>query len=583
MEQVTPSRGTLLSMTSSHPQRMAGHALVEALIAQGVDTAFGVPGESFLAVLDGFHEYREHIRFIACRHEGGASFMADAQGKLSGRPGICFVTRGPGATNASIGVHTAFQDSTPMILFVGQVASEQRDREAFQEMDYRQMFGPGTLGMAKWVGEVHDPDRLPEYIARAFHTALQGRPGPVVLVLPEDMLTRTTAAPVLPRIEAAQAWPAPGALRDVRSMLLAAQRPFVIVGGSGWDAASCDALQRFAEGWNLPVGCAFRFQDLFDNRHPNYAGDVGIGINPKLAKRITDADLVLAIGPRLGEMTTGGYTLLQAPRPLQKLIHVHAGAEELGRVYAADLLLQASMACAAKAIETLAPPTSIGWNEWTASARADYEANLVAPAVAPLDMAVVVKTVQRLAPADTVYTNGAGNYSGWLHRYCRYHGLQHHGRTQLAPTSGAMGYGVPAAVAAALLYPQRTAINIAGDGDFLMTGQELATATGYGARNLISIVVDNGTYGTIRMHQEREFPGRLSGSDLFNPDFAALARAYGWRADTIDRTEQFEPAFDAAIKAKQPTLLHLKLDADVSTSRSTLTAIREAAKQRLSG
>jgi acetolactate synthase-1/2/3 large subunit len=562
---------------------MAGHALVEALIAQGVDTAFGVPGESFLAVLDGFHEHREHIRFIACRHEGGASFMAEAQGKLTGRPGICFVTRGPGATNASIGVHTAFQDSTPMILFVGQVASDQRDREAFQEMDYRQMFGPGTLGMAKWVGEVHDPDRLPEYIARAFHTALQGRPGPVVLVLPEDMLTRASAAPVLPRVEPAQAWPAPGALRDVRAMLLAAQRPFVIAGGSGWDAVSCDALQRFAEGWNLPVGCAFRFQDLFDNRHPNYAGDVGIAINPKLAKRIADADLVVAIGPRLGEMTTGGYTLLQAPRPAQKLIHIHAGAEELGRVYAADLLLQASMACAAKAIETLAPPTAIAWNEWTAAARADYEANLVAPAVAPLDMAVVVKTVQRLAPADTVYTNGAGNYSGWLHRYCRYYGLQHHGRTQLAPTSGAMGYGVPAAVAAALLYPQRTAINIAGDGDFLMTGQELATATGYGAKNLISIVVDNGTYGTIRMHQEREFPGRVSGSDLFNPDFVQLARAHGWRAERVDRTEQFEPAFKAALDARQPTLLHLKLDADVSTSRSTLTAIREAAKQRLSG
>jgi acetolactate synthase-1/2/3 large subunit len=556
--------------------RLAGHALVEALIAQGADTVFGVPGESYLAVLDGFHEHRERIRFIACRHEGGAAFMADAQGKLSGRPGVCFVTRGPGATNASIGVHTAFQDSTPMVLFVGQVASDQRDREAFQELDYRQMFGPGTLGMAKWVGEVHDANRLPEYVARAFHTALQGRPGPVVLVLPEDMLTRSTDAPVLPRVEPAQAWPAPGALRDVRSMLLAAQRPFVIVGGSGWDAAACDALQRFAEGWNLPVGCAFRFQDLFDNRHPNYAGDVGIGINPKLARRVAEADLVLAIGARLGEMTTGGYTLLQAPRPAQKLIHVHAGAEELGRVYAADLLLQSSMACAAKALETLAPPTALAWDDWTAAAHADYEANLVAPRVAPLDMAVVVKTVQRLAPADTVYTNGAGNYSGWLHRYCRYPGLQHHGRTQLAPTSGAMGYGVPAAVAAALLYPQRTVVNIAGDGDFLMTGQELATASGYGAKRLISIVVDNGTYGTIRMHQEREYPGRVSGSDLFNPDFAALARAHGWRAERIDATADFEPAFAAALASGEPTLLHLKLSSDVSTTRTTLSAIRSS-------
>jgi acetolactate synthase I/II/III large subunit len=567
-------------MTAHTSPRLAGHALVEALVAQGVDTVFGVPGESFLAVLDGFHEHRDKIRFIACRQEGGAAFMAEAQGKLSGRPGVCFATRGPGATNASIGLHTAFQDSTPMVLFIGQVASDQRDREAFQEVDYRQMLGPGTLGFAKWVGEIHDPDRLPEYVARAFHTAMQGRPGPVVLTLPEDMLTAPTDAPVLPRAEPALAWPAPGALRDVRTMLLAAQRPFVIVGGSGWDAAACEALQRFAENWNLPVGCAFRFQDLMDNRHPNYAGDVGIGINPKLAKRVAESDLVIAIGARLGEMTTSGYTLLAPPRPAQKLIHVHAGAEELGRVYAADLMLQSAMAYAAKALETLTPPPSLPWGEWTAAAHADYEANLVAAPVEPLDMAVVIKTIQRLAPEDTVYTNGAGNYSGWLHRYCRYPGLQRHGRTQLAPTSGAMGYGVPAAVAASLLYPQRTAVNIAGDGDFLMTGQELATATQYGATRLISIVVDNGTYGTIRMHQEREYPARVSGTDLFNPDFAALARAYGWRADTVDATAQFEPAFKAALESGKPTLLHLKLSADVITSRTTLAAIRSAAQAR---
>ena len=561
--------------------RLAGHALVEALIAQGVDTVFGVPGESFLAVLDGFHEHRENIRFIACRQEGGAAFMAEAQGKLSGRPGICFVTRAPGATNAAIGLHTAFQDSTPMVLFIGQVASDQRDREAFQEVDYRQMFGPGTLGFAKWVGEVQDAGRLPEYVARAFHTAMQGRPGPVVLVLPEDMLASMTAAPVLPRVEPALAWPAPGALRDLRSMLLAAQRPFVIVGGSGWDAKACAAMQRFAEGWNLPVGCAFRFQDLFDNRHANYAGDVGIGINPKLAQRIEEADLVIAVGARLGEMTTGGYTLLRAPRPAQKLVHIHAGAEELGRVYAADLMLQSAMACAAKALETLAPPPTPPWSDWTAAAHADFEANRESLPVAPMDMAELVKTVERLAPADSVLTNGAGNYSGWLHRYYRYPGLQHAGRTQLAPTSGAMGYGVPAAIAAALLYPDRCVINIAGDGDFLMTGQELATATAHGAGKgsgkLIVIVVDNGTYGTIRMHQEREYPGRVSGSDLFNPDFAALARAYGWQAHRVDATEQFEPALRAALNADGPTLLHVMLSADVSTSRSTLAAMRATA------
>ena len=347
-------------------QRIAGHALVEALVAQGVDTVFGVPGESFLAVLDGFHQHAQRIRFIACRQEGGAAFMADAQGKLSGRPGICFVTRGPGASNAAIGVHTALQDSTPMILFIGQVASDQRDREAFQEVDYRQMFGPGTLGMAKWAAQIDSADRVPEYVARAFHTAMQGRPGPVVLALPEDMLTTHTAAPVVPRVHVASAWPAPGALREVRSMLLAAKRPLVIAGGSGWDAEACLALQRFAENWQLPVGCAFRFQDTFDNRHPQYAGDVGIGINPKLGARVREADLIIALGIRLGEMTTGGYTLLQVPRPAQKLVHVHAGAEELGRVYQADLLLQSSMQHAAKALETLTAPAELPWREWTA-------------------------------------------------------------------------------------------------------------------------------------------------------------------------------------------------------------------------
>ena len=561
--------------------RPAGHVLVEALVAQGVHTAFGVPGESYLAVLDGFHQHRDQIRFIACRQEGGAAFMAEAQGKLTGRPGICFVTRGPGATNASIGIHTAFQDSTPLILFVGQVASDQRDREAFQELDYRQMFGPGTLGLAKWVGEVQDADRLPEYIARAFHTALQGRPGPVVLVLPEDMLTELTAAPVLPRVEPAQAWPAPGALRDLRAMLLAAQRPMLIAGGSGWDAEAARALQRFAENWQIPVGCGFRFQDTFDNRHPLYAGDVGIGLSPKLAQRVKDADLIIALGVRLGEMTTGGYTLLTPPRPAQKLVHIHAGAEELGRVYAADLLMQSSMACAAKALETLAAPPSLPWGEWAATAHVDYEANHVAPPVSPLDMAVVMKTVQRLAPADTVYTNGAGNFSGWLHRYVRYFGLQHHGRTQLAPTSGSMGYGFPAAVAAALLYPERTVVNVAGDGDFLMTGQELATASGYGANKgagrLVSLVVDNGTFGTIRMHQEREYPGRVSGSDLFNPDFAAMARAFGWRAACVQTTEAFEACFAEAMQPGAPMLIHLKLDPDVINSRATLSSIREAA------
>jgi acetolactate synthase-1/2/3 large subunit len=569
-------------MTSSaQPLRPAGHALVEALIAQGIDTAFGVPGESYLAALDGFYEHSDRIRFIACRHEGGAAYMAEAQGKLSGRPGICFVTRGPGASNAAIGLHTAFQDSTPMIVFIGQVASEQRDREAFQEVDYRQMFGPGTLGFAKWVGEVQDADRLPEYVARAFHTALQGRPGPVVLALPEDMLRAPTAAPALAWVEPALAAPAPAALLELRALLVDARRPFVIAGGSGWTAAACESLERFAERWQLPVGCAFRFQDVFDNRHAHYAGDVGIGINPKLAARIGEADLVIAIGARLGEMTTGGYELLEPPRPRQRLVHIHAGAEELGRVYAAELLVQASMACAAPALAALEPPPELPWRDWTRAAHADYEANLVAPPVAPLDMAEIVKTIARLVPGDSVLTNGAGNFSGWLHRYYRYPGLRHAGRTQLAPTSGAMGYGFPAAVAAALLQPQRTVVNLAGDGDFLMTGQEMATAVAHGVKRLVSIVVDNGIYGTIRMHQEREYPGRVSGSALANPDFAALARAYGWWAsERVDATAAFEPALRAALDCGRPALIHVRLDADVITSRTTLAAIRASARAK---
>lgn len=557
--------------------RMAGHILVECLLAQGVDTVFGVPGESYLAVLDGLYEHRDRIRFVACRHEGGAAFMAEAHGKLTGRPGVCMVTRGPGATNASIGLHTAFQDSTPLILLVGQVASDQRDREAFQEMDYRHMFGPGTLGLAKWVAEVHSAERLPEYMARAYRTAMQGRPGPVVLALPEDMLTTPTTAFPCPRVEPAQVWPAPQELQRARELLAAAQRPLVIVGGGGWTGESTRALQQFAEAWHLPVGCGFRFQDTFDNAHPLYAGDVGISINPKLAQRIRQADCILAVGVRLGEMTTSGYTLLEVPRPSQRLIHLHAGAEELGRVYQADISLQASLAQAGHLLASLAPPAVLPWKDWTEQAHADYLGNLLAEERNPMDLAAVIKTMQRLAPADTVFTNGAGNAIGWLNRYVRYPALHHHGRTQLGCTSGAMGYGFPAAVAAALVQPHRTVVNVAGDGDFLMTGQEMATAKAEGARQLICVVVDNGSYGTIRMHQEREYPGRVSGSELKNPDFAAMARAFGWRASTVNTTAEFEPEFSQALAAGEPWLIHLKLPVDVITTRTTLQAIRQSA------
>ncbi|MEQ1660088.1 MAG: thiamine pyrophosphate-binding protein, partial [Hylemonella sp.] len=482
-------------------QQAAGHLIVQCLIEQGVTHAFGVPGESFLAVLDGFHAYREQIQFVINRQEGGAAFMAEAHGKLTGRPGVCFVTRGPGATNASIGVHTAFQDSTPMVLFVGDVASDMRDREAFQEVNYESFFGPSTKGFAKRVERIDDARRIPEYIARAFATAMNGRPGPVVLVLPEDMLVQAVDAAPLPRVEAVQAWSDPGSLRCLREMLLQAQRPLVVAGGGGWTPQAAQALQRFAENWKLPVSNAFRFQDTFDNLHPQYAGDMGIAPNPKLAQRIQESDLILAIGPRLGEMTTGGYTLLEVPKPKQKLVHIHSSAEELNRVYQADLAIHATMNAAARSLEVLTAPPSLPWEAWTAAANADYVANLQPqPLPGNIDMPVIVALVQKHLPADTVVTNGAGNFASWVHRFWRYRGLAHGDKTQLAPTSGAMGYGVPAGIATAIT-TGRMAFTIAGDGDFLMNGQELATAVQHGAKTLV-VLLNNGMYGTIRMHQE---------------------------------------------------------------------------------
>ncbi|MEY2805377.1 MAG: Acetolactate synthase isozyme 2 large subunit, partial [Pseudomonadota bacterium] len=461
-------------------QTLAGHLLVECLVEQGITHAFGVPGESYLAVLDGFHMHRDKIRFVINRQEGGAAYMADAQARVTGRPGVCFVTRGPGATNASIGVHTAFQDSTPMVLFVGDVGSDCRDREAFQEVDYNSFFGPNTKGMAKRVERIDDPERIPEYVSRAFATAMNGRPGPVVVVLPEDMLTRPVQARPLPHLEAVEAWSDPGALRTLREMLLQSKKPFVIAGGGGWTPQAAQALQRFAENWKLPVGNAFRFQDTFDNHHPNYAGDVGIGPSPHLAQHIRDSDLLLVIGPRLGEMTTGGYTLIQAPRPTQKLVHIHGGAEELNRVYRADLAILSTMNAAARSLEVLTAPPELPWAERTAHIHADYLTNLKPQTLpGPIDMAAVIGVVNRLLPADAVVTNGAGNFASWVHRFHRYHGLARGLKTQLAPTSGAMGYGVPAGIAANIV-TGRTAFTIAGDGDFLMNGQELATAVQHG-------------------------------------------------------------------------------------------------------
>ncbi|WP_198083782.1 thiamine pyrophosphate-binding protein [Variovorax sp. E3] len=571
-------------MSTSQP---AGHLIVECLVEQGMEIAFGVPGESFLAVLDGFHAYRDRARFIVNRQEGGAAFMAEAHGKLTGRPGICFVTRGPGATNASIGVHNAFQDSTPMVLFVGDVGSDFRDREAFQEVDYGSFFGPSTKGFAKRVERIDDANRIPEYIARAFATAMNGRPGPVVLVLPEDMLRSETAARPLARVEAVEPWSDPGALRTLRELLLKSRRPLVIAGGGGWTTQAAQALQRFAENWRLPVTNAFRYQDTFDNHHPLYAGDVGIAINPKLAQRVKDADLILAIGPRLGEMTTGGYTLLEAPKARQTLVHIHASAEELNRVYQADLAINAGMSAAARSLEVLSAPPTLPWEEWTLQAHADYEGNLVPQALAgmpaeaprgPVDMAQVVALLQKHLPADAAITNGAGNFASWVHRYFRYHGLTKGAKTQLAPTSGAMGYGVPAGIAANLA-TGRVAFTIAGDGDFLMTGQELATASQHGGKSII-VLLNNGMFGTIRMHQEREYPERTSGTALRNPDFCGLARAYGYAAERVTETAQFEAALLRALAADTGTLIEIPLDPEVITTRGTLASITRAAKQQ---
>lgn len=563
-------------MNHSTGAKTGGHILIESLVLHGADIAFGVPGESYLAALDGLYEFRDKIRFIACRQEGGAANMADAYGKLTGRPGICFVTRGPGATNASIGVHTAFQDSTPMILLVGQVASDAQDREGFQEIDYRRMYGQ----MAKWVAQIDRADRIPEYIARAFQTATSGRQGPVVLALPEDMLTqRAAVAPLVP-YRRNLVWPDPSRLDEMVNLLGAAKKPLVLVGGSGWTPESCAQLEAFAARWNLPVACAFRFQDTFDNWHPNYVGEVGSTIGAALRRRIMEADVILAVGVRLGEGTTRGYTLLEPPRPRQKLIHVHAGAEELGSVYQADVMIQASMPAFAASLADLPAPARVGWAEWTESAVRDYMAHVTPPSRPGngVDMGSVVKSLQAIVPQDTIFTSGAGNYAGWFTRFLRYRGLSRGGRTQLAPSSGAMGYGVPAGVAAKLVHPDRTVVSVSGDGCFLMNGQEIATAIQYDAP-VIFIVVNNGMYGTIRMHQEMYYPDRTIGTTLRNPDFAKLAQAYGANGFVVSETSQFEPALREALASGVASLIEIRIDPEIINTHTTLTAIREQAKR----
>jgi len=553
-------------MSAPQSRRTGGQILIDQLLIHGVDMAFGVPGESYLAALDALYEARNRIRFITCRQEGGACNMAEAYGKLTGRPGICFVTRGPGTTNASIGLHTAFQDSTPLLLLIGQVARDQAEREAFQEVDYRRMLGPLT----KWVAEIDDARRIPELVSQAFHRVTSGRPGPVALALPEDMLTDLVETADAGPYSPIQAYPAPADLERMATLLASARRPLMIVGGGGWSKESAADITAFAEANSLPVGAAFRRQDIVDNLSPCYVGDVGIGINPKLADRVTGCDVLLVVGARLGEMSTGGYALVDIPRPRQTLIHVHAGAEELGRVYQPALAINAGMAAFAGAARALPAVAAPAWRDWTAAARADYLANIEVPRVpGPVQMGEIVAFMRKRLPPETILANGAGNYSTWLHRFYTYRGF----RTQLAPTSGAMGYGVPAAVAAKAVHPDRPVISWNGDGCFMMNGQELATAVQHGLA-VVFVVVNNGMYGTIRMHQERHYPARTIGTDLVNPDFAALARAYGALGETVTRTEEFAPALERALAAGRPALIEIRLDPEAITPRQTLSQIR---------
>jgi len=561
-------------MTSQSNSRNGGQILVDALRIHGVERVFCVPGESYLAALDAFHDVQDDIDLIVCRQEGGAAYMADAYGKLTGKPGICFVTRGPGATNASIGVHTAFQDSTPMLLFIGQVASDQVEREAFQELDYRRMFGQ----MSKWVVQIDDAARIPELVSQAFHRAVNGRPGPVVVALPEDMLTAYATVDDAPAYKVVEMHPGAGQLQDMADRIEKAERPLMVVGGGGWNGEAVADLQTFAENMHLPVAASFRCQDMFDNTHPLYAGEMGTSISPKLAQRVRDADLLVVVGARLGEMTTQGYELVNIPVPKQKLIHVHPGAEELGRVYHADLPINASMPAFARAAARLPAIATPRAKAWAESVNADYRANLETPTIpGPVQMGEIMAWLREHLPDDAIITNGAGNYSAWPHRFYQYRTY----RSQLAPTNGSMGYGVPAAIAAKLTEPERTAVAFAGDGCFLMNGQELATAAQYGA-NAIFIVVNNGMYGTIRMHQERNYPGRVSGTGLANPDFASLARAYGLHGETVENTADFAPAFKRCEQSGKPALIEIRIDPEALSPKMSLTQMREQglAKQK---
>jgi acetolactate synthase-1/2/3 large subunit len=556
---------------STLPTRTGGQLIVDCLAAQGVEHVFCVPGESYLAVLDALHD--ASINVTVCRQEGGAVMMADATARLSGRPGIAMVTRGPGATNASPGIHIAEHDSVPLILFVGQIERGMRGRGAFQEMDYRAFFG----STAKWVTEIDDVSRIPEIVSRAFHVALQGRPGPVVIALPEDMLVESAASAPGPRVEQVETWPGLTQMAELQKRLWAAQRPLAIMGGGGWSARARAAVVRFAERFELPVATSFRRAALFPADHPNYAGEIGIGPNPKLKARIEAADLLLLLGGRMAEMPSQAYTLLAIPAPRQTLVHVHADAAELGRVYHPALGINATPGAFAAALETVQPPAALVWEHATRQAREDYLDWTETPPQAPgaLDMGQVMVFLRGRLPADAIVTNGAGNYAIWIGRFLRFREFG----TQLAPTSGSMGYGLPAAVGAKRAHPARMVVCFAGDGCFLMNGQEFATAVQYDLP-IIVVIVDNGMYGTIRMHQERDYPGRVSATTLRNPDFSAYAVAFGGHGERVERTEDFAPAFERALASGKPAIVHCIVDPEAITPTTTLGAIRAAALRK---
>ena len=555
-------------MRSNDGTRTGGEILVDQLEIHGVRHVFCVPGESYLAALDAFHDSK--IALTVCRHESGAAVMAEAVGKTTGRPGICFVTRGPGATNASAGIHIARQDSTPMIVFVGQVGRHMREREAFQELDYRAVFG----SIAKWATEIDDPARIPELVSRAFHTACNGRPGPVVIAIPEDMLTERAMVPDARPFEPVEIWPGLTDMSRLQKLLWAAKRPVALIGGSRWSEQACAALARFAERFALPVATTFRRQYLFDGLHPSYAGDMGIGPNPKLLARVKGADLVLLIGGRLSEMATQGYTLLDIPEPQMNLVHVHPGPEELGRVYHPTLAINAAPTAFCSALEGLQPPNEIAWQGEAAAAHADYLAwsEKATPQPGPVNLGEVIVWLRENLPPEAIITNGAGNFAGWIHRFYRFRKYA----THVAPTSGSMGYGFPAAVAMKLLHPDREVVCIAGDGDFLMTGQDFSTAVQY-KLPIIVVLADNGLYGTIRMHQEREYPGRVIATALHNPDFVAYALAFGGYGAVVEKTADFPAAFAAARASGKPSIIHLKIDPEAISTFASISAIRAKA------